>query len=72
MGPCSVSLPEAAILYRLGGLAIDETLADLFTAGLSADLKLIELTPAIAAKTYDLSRGGNAGAAAQGIARRAA
>jgi PIN domain nuclease of toxin-antitoxin system len=54
-GLCSVSLLETAILYRLGRLSIEGTLPELFEAGLSADLQVLELTPAIAVKTNDLS-----------------
>ena len=53
-GLCSVSLLEAAILYRLGRLDLAGTLAEFFAAGLSADLQVIELTPTIAVKTNDL------------------
>ncbi len=53
---CSVSLLEAAILHRLGRLEIDGTLAEFFAVGLSADLELVEVTPAIAVKTNDLGR----------------
>jgi PIN domain nuclease of toxin-antitoxin system len=53
-GLCSVSLLEAAILHRLGRLELEGTLPEFFAAGLSADLQLLELTPAIAAKTNDL------------------
>jgi PIN domain nuclease of toxin-antitoxin system len=53
-GLCSVSLLEAAILYRLGRLDIEGTLAEFFAAGLSADLQVLELTPAIAVKTNEL------------------
>jgi PIN domain nuclease of toxin-antitoxin system len=53
---CSVSLLEAAILHRLGRLGLQGTLPQFFEAGLSADLQLLELTPAIAAKTNELSR----------------
>jgi len=53
-GLCNVSLLETAILHRLGRLDIEGTLAELFAAGLSADLQLLELTPAIALKTNDL------------------
>jgi PIN domain nuclease of toxin-antitoxin system len=55
-GLCSVSLLETAILYRLGRLELQGTLPQFFEAGLSADLQLLELTPAIAAKTNELSR----------------
>jgi PIN domain nuclease of toxin-antitoxin system len=51
---CSVSLLEAAILHRLGRLEIDGTLAEFFAVGLSADLKVLEVTPAIAIKTNEL------------------
>ena len=54
-GLCSISLLETAILYRLGRLDIAGTLLELFTAGLSADVQVLELTPAIAVKTNDLS-----------------
>jgi PIN domain nuclease of toxin-antitoxin system len=54
-GLCSVSLLETAILYRLGRLEFRNTLPQLFAVGLSADLQLLELTPAIAAKTNELS-----------------
>jgi PIN domain nuclease of toxin-antitoxin system len=55
-GLCSVSLLEAAILHRLGRLQFDGSLADLFAAGLSADVQLLEPTPAIAARTNELPR----------------
>lgn len=53
-GLCRVSLLEAAILHRLGRLTFEGALTDLFAAGLSEDLELLELTPAIAAKTNEL------------------
>ena len=53
-GLCSVSLLEAAILYRLGRLDLAGTLAEFFAAGLSADLQVLELTPTIAVKTNEL------------------
>lgn len=53
-GLSSVSLLETAILHRLRRLEFDTTLADFFAAGLSADVQLLELTPAIAARTSDL------------------
>ncbi|MGD0947432.1 MAG: type II toxin-antitoxin system VapC family toxin [Candidatus Binatia bacterium] len=53
-GLCSISLLETAILYRLGRLDIAGTLPELFAAGLSADVQVLELTPAIAVKTNDL------------------
>ena len=54
-GLCSISLLEAAILYRLGRLDVEGTLVQFFAAGLSADLQVLELTPAIAVKTNELS-----------------
>ena len=54
---CSVSLLETAILYRLGRLEFEGALPDLFASGLSADLRLLELTPAIAARTNELPKG---------------
>lgn len=53
-GLSSVSLLETAILHRLRRLELESTLADFFAAGLSADVQLLELTPAIAARTNDL------------------
>lgn len=53
-GLCTVSLLEAAILHRLGRLAFEGTLPDFFAAGLSKDVQLLELTPAIAARTNAL------------------
>ena len=53
-GLCSVSLLETAILFRLGRLELEGTLADFFAAGLSSDLSVLELTPGIAAGTNDL------------------
>jgi PIN domain nuclease of toxin-antitoxin system len=53
-GLCSVSLLETAILHRLGRLKLDGTLDQLFAAGLSDDLRILELTPAIAVRTNDL------------------
>jgi PIN domain nuclease of toxin-antitoxin system len=53
-GLCSLSLLETAILHRLGRLKFNGTLTELFTVGLSVDLRLLELTPAIAAGTNDL------------------
>jgi PIN domain nuclease of toxin-antitoxin system len=53
-GLCSVSLLETAILHRLGRLQLDGTLDQFFAAGLSDDLRLLELTPAIAARTSGL------------------
>ena len=56
IGLCSVSLLETAILHRLGRLQFDSTLADFFSAGLSADLRVLELTAAVAAGTNDLPK----------------
>jgi PIN domain nuclease of toxin-antitoxin system len=53
-GLCSLSLLETAILHRLGRLKLNGTLAELFAVGLSADLRLLELTPAIAVGTNEL------------------
>ncbi len=54
MGLCSISLLECAILKRLGRIVFKGTLLDLFAVGLSSDLQLLELTPAIAAMTNEL------------------
>ena len=54
-GLCAISLLEAAILYRLKRLELRGTLAQFFDAALAEDLHLIELTPAIAIKTNELS-----------------
>lgn len=53
-GLCRVSLLEAAILHRLGRLALEGALPDFFAAGLSQDVELLDLTPAIAARTNEL------------------
>jgi len=53
---CSVSLLETAILFRLGRLTLEGTLADFFAAGLSSDLEVLELTPGIAAGTNELPK----------------
>jgi len=55
VGLCSVSLLETAMLYRLGRLQIRATLPEFFAAAMAANLELLELTPAIAAKTNELS-----------------
>jgi PIN domain nuclease of toxin-antitoxin system len=55
-GLCSISLLETTILHRLGRLELQAALPQFFAAGLSADLQLLELTPAIAAKTNDLAK----------------
>lgn len=55
-GLASVSLLETAILHRLGRLEFEGALEDLFAAGLSRDVKLIELTPTVAVGTNDLPR----------------
>jgi PIN domain nuclease of toxin-antitoxin system len=51
---CSVSLLEAAILERLGRFQFEGTLSDFFSAGLSDDIDVVELTPAIVVKTNEL------------------
>jgi PIN domain nuclease of toxin-antitoxin system len=56
-GLCSVSLLETAILHRLGRFTFDGVLEDFFTAGLSADLQVLELTARIAAQTNQLPAG---------------
>lgn len=53
-GLCSISLLETAILHRLGRLKFNGTLTELFAVGLSVDVRLLELTPAIAAGTNEL------------------
>ena len=53
-GLCSISLLETAILYRLRRLDIDGALAEFLAVGLSGDLQVLELTPAIAVKTNEL------------------
>lgn len=53
-GVCSVSLLEAAILYRLERLKLETTLAAFFTVALASDVQVIELTAAVAARTNDL------------------
>jgi PIN domain nuclease of toxin-antitoxin system len=55
-GLCSISLLETAILYRLGRLELQVTLPQFFAAGLATNLELLELTPAIATKTNELSK----------------
>jgi PIN domain nuclease of toxin-antitoxin system len=51
---CSLSLLETAILYRLGRLKFNGTLEHFFGVALSADLRLLELSPVIAARTNEL------------------
>jgi len=53
-GLCSVSLLETAILHRLGRLKFEGALEHFLSAGLSEDLQLLELTPAIAVRTNEL------------------
>ena len=53
-GLCRVSLLEAAILHRLGRLKFEGALLHFFAAGLSQDVELLDLTPAIAAGTNEL------------------
>jgi PIN domain nuclease of toxin-antitoxin system len=54
-GLCSISLLESAILFRLGRLELGGTFPQFLAAALSADLQLLELTPAIATKTNELA-----------------
>jgi len=54
VGLCSVSLLETAILYRVKRLELEGTLTDFFSAGVSKDVRLLDLTPAIAAGTNQL------------------
>lgn len=51
---CSISLLETAILYRLDRLKFPGSLAQFFSIAAAADLEIVELTPAIAAKTNEL------------------
>lgn len=53
---CSVSLLETAILYRLGRFVFEGALGDFFRSGVSSDLQLLDLTPAIALKTNALPK----------------
>jgi PIN domain nuclease of toxin-antitoxin system len=53
-GLCSISLLETAILHRLGRMELPGSLAEFFGVALAANLRLVELTPAIAAKTNEL------------------
>lgn len=53
-GVCSVSLLETAMLRRLGRLTFRGSLEELLAAGLSDDVQLLDLTPAVAARTNDL------------------
>src|SRR5216117_226644 len=53
-GLCTVSLLETAILHRLGRLSLNGALSEFFAVGLSVDLQLLELSPAIAAATNEL------------------
>lgn len=55
-GLCSISLLETAILHRLNRLDLHGTLTEFFGVGLAGDLRLLELTPAIAARTNELSQ----------------
>jgi PIN domain nuclease of toxin-antitoxin system len=55
-GLCSISLLETAILYRLHRLELRGSLLQFFAAGLSADVQVLELSAAIAAKTNDLGQ----------------
>jgi len=55
-GLCSISLLETAILHRLGRFKFAGALEHFFDAGLSEDLQVLELTPAIAARTNQLPK----------------
>lgn len=57
VGLCSVSLLEAAILHRLGRLELEGSLKEFFAAGLSQDVRVLELTPRIADRTNQLPDG---------------
>jgi PIN domain nuclease of toxin-antitoxin system len=48
---------EAALLHRLGRLQLGATLREFFAVAIASNLQLLELTPAIAAKTNELSNG---------------
>lgn len=54
IGLCSISLLESAILHRLGRIALTGTLEEFLASALSAEVQVLELTPAIAAKTSAL------------------
>ena len=54
---CSISLLETAILHRLGRFSFQGTLAQFFSAAMTADLEILELTPAIATKTNAMPEG---------------
>jgi PIN domain nuclease of toxin-antitoxin system len=56
-GLSSVTLLETAILYRLGRFTTEAALPAFFSAALSSDLRLLELTAAIAAHTNELPAG---------------
>ena len=45
------------MLHRLGRLGFESELAEFFSVGLTADVELLDLTPAIAARTNDLPEG---------------
>jgi PIN domain nuclease of toxin-antitoxin system len=55
-GLCSITLLETAILHRLGRFSFDGDLDHFFTVGLSADVQVLELNPAIASHTNKLSK----------------
>lgn len=54
VGLASVSILEAAILHRIGKLAIKGTLAEFFAAGMARQIRVLELSPAIAVLTNQL------------------
>jgi PIN domain nuclease of toxin-antitoxin system len=54
LGLASVSLLEAAILHRLGRLALGGTLADFFASALARNIQVLEVSAAVAAETNAL------------------
>jgi PIN domain nuclease of toxin-antitoxin system len=55
-GLCSISLLEAAILHRLGRLALSRPLHEFFASAIAQDVELLELTPAVATETNELPK----------------
>ena len=51
---CSIRLLETAILHRLGRFRFSGTIAEFFSAAMATDLEILDLTPAIAAKTNEV------------------
>ncbi len=56
-GLCSVSLLEKAHLHRLGRFRLQGTLGQFFAVAIADNLRLLGLTPSVAAKTNNLSAG---------------